>query len=133
MKKWLIFIVLGIIIVGGFLLISNKGTDSDSDGELIEVDKVIVITGENFKFIIDGVDNPEIIVNEGDKIRIEFSSTSGFHDWVVDEFNVATEKVRENDGVTIVEFVADQKGEFEYYCSVGAHREQGMFGRLVVV
>lgn len=36
------------------------------------------------------------------------------------------------DGVTSVTFVADTLGTFEYYCSVGNHRAQGMVGNLVV-
>jgi len=35
-------------------------------------------------------------------------------------------------GTTSVEFVADQEGAFEYYCSVGNHRQQGMKGTLIV-
>ena len=47
------------------------------------------------------------------------------------EFNAATEKVAA--GVSSsVEFVADKKGTFEYYCSVGQHRANGMKGKLIV-
>src|SRR3989344_5627726 len=84
--------------------------------------RVLVVTGENFKFVVDGNDNPDILVKLGDKIRIEFSSTDGFHDWVVDEFNARTEQVRPGTP-TFVEFIADKKGTFEYYCSVGSHRK----------
>lgn len=94
--------------------------------------KTFVMTGENFKFVMNGEDNPTLTVQQGDRVRIEFSSTDGFHDWVVDEFSAATEKVRPEDGVTVVEFTADQAGEFEYYCSVGSHRANGMWGTLIV-
>jgi len=93
--------------------------------------KILTVTGENFKFVIDGNDNPDILVKQGDKVRIEFTSTSGFHDWVVDEFNARTEKVRPGNA-TFVEFTADKKGTFEYYCSVGSHRANGMKGNLIV-
>jgi plastocyanin len=33
---------------------------------------------------------------------------------------------------TFIEFVANKKGKFEYYCSVGEHRAMGMKGNLVV-
>jgi len=33
---------------------------------------------------------------------------------------------------TSVTFVADKTGTFEYYCSVGNHRAQGMVGKLIV-
>jgi len=42
--------------------------------------KVFSLTGVNFKFIMDGVDNPSLNVNKGDRVRIDFQSTQGFHD-----------------------------------------------------
>ena len=94
--------------------------------------KTFVVTGENFKFVVNGASNPDIKVNKGDRVRIEFTSTKGFHDWVVDEFDVATKQVRDSDGMTYVEFIADKIGTFEYYCSVGQHRANGMKGNLIV-
>ena len=80
---------------------------------------------------MDGQESPELRVKQGDTVRIEFTSTGGFHDWTVDEFNAATDRV--NTGATAtVEFVAGEKGTFEYYCSVGNHRAGGMKGNLVV-
>jgi len=31
-----------------------------------------------------------------------------------------------------VTFVADKAGEYEFYCSVGQHRANGMVGKLIV-
>ena len=53
------------------------------------------------------------------------------HDWRVDEFAAATAIVQPGQE-DAVEFVADQAGTFEYYCSVGQHRQQGMVGKLIV-
>ena len=89
------------------------------------------LTGENFAFFMDGEEQPELHVKQGDTVRIELTSTDGFHDWVVDEFDAATDRVRTGETAT-VEFVADQTGTFEYYCSVGSHRANGMWGNLVV-
>jgi plastocyanin len=55
----------------------------------------------------------------------------GTHDFKIDEFNVATNQIPAGSS-EIVEFVADKSGSFEYYCSVGRHREMGMKGTLVV-
>ena len=93
--------------------------------------KTFIVTGDNFNFYIDGVKAPEIRVNVGDRVRIEFESIGGFHDWVVDEFDAATEKVQTG-GTTSVEFVASEAGTFEYDCSVGSHRANGMVGNLIV-
>ena len=88
--------------------------------------KEFTITGSNFKF-----SEQEIRVNEGDTVKINFTSTGGFHDWVADEFNAKTEQVNPGKSTT-VEFVANKKGEFEYYCSVGNHKAMGMIGKLIV-
>jgi len=89
------------------------------------------LSGENFKFTMDGQTAPELRVKKGDKVRIEFTSIGGFHDWKVDEFDVATDRVNTGESAA-VEFTASQAGTFEYYCSVGNHRAQGMVGKLIV-
>ena len=78
-----------------------------------------------------GYSMEEIKVKQGDTVTINLTNSGGLHDWVVDEFDAATEKISEG-GNTSVTFVADKKGTFEYYCSVGAHRAQGMVGNLIV-
>lgn len=90
-----------------------------------------VVTGENFKFLMDGEENPDLNVKLGDKVRIEFTSTDGFHDFVIWDFNAGTERVWATNS-TSVEFIADKAGTFEYYCSVGQHRDMGMKGNLIV-
>ena len=93
---------------------------------LANVSHVIDMTGKNYEFSVE-----EIRVREGDMVTINFTSESGFHDWTLDEFNVRTIGLRagESDSIT---FVVDEKGTFEYYCSIGSHRQQGMVGNLIV-
>lgn len=87
---------------------------------------VFNVTGKNFEFSVK-----EMKVKKGDTVTVNFESTGGFHDWVVDEFKAATKQV--NPGTkTSVTFVADKAGTFEYYCSVGKHRASGMVGTLIV-
>ncbi|USN54617.1 MAG: cupredoxin domain-containing protein [Candidatus Peribacteria bacterium] len=87
---------------------------------------VFEVSGRNFAYSTDTIEVPL-----GSTVTINFTSTDGFHDWVVDEFGAATEKV--NPGTpTSVTFVADKAGEYEYYCSVGQHRANGMVGKLIV-
>lgn len=105
----------------------NNSSMMDSNSEVV----VFTLTGENFAFFMDGEEAPTLTVSEGDTVRIEFTSTDGFHDFVIDEFDAATEQVMAFNS-TFVEFVADQKGTFEYYCSVGQHRQNGMVGTLIV-
>jgi plastocyanin len=88
--------------------------------------KVFTVKGVNY-----GYDVKEIKVKKGDTVTINFISSDGFHDWVVDEFKAATKKVQPGTP-TSVTFVADKQGTFEYYCSVGQHRVHGMVGKLIV-
>lgn len=85
------------------------------------------ITGNNYSF-----SESNIYVSLGDTVTINFESTEWTHDWKIDEFDAATDVVTSADGVTSVTFVVDTLGTFEYYCSVGNHRAQGMVGNLVV-
>jgi plastocyanin len=105
---------------GGEMVADDNAQPAESDMQTFEV------SGVNFAFSTE-----EIRVKKGDKVKIVFTSESGFHDWVVDEFNAATEQIKAGN-TTSVEFVADKTGNFEYYCSVGQHRAQGMVGRLIV-
>ena len=85
-----------------------------------------IVLGNSFKF------NPaEIRVRKGDTVRIVFKNEGGMHNWVLDEFNAGTKTLQSGQTDTI-EFVANKTGTFEYYCSVGNHRQMGMVGKLIV-
>lgn len=105
------------------LLDADMSVDADVSAD---ADVTVDITGTNYAF-----DVTEIRVTEGDVVTVNFTSAEGFHDWMVDEFDASTARVQAG-GVTSVTFTADQAGTFEYYCSVGDHRAQGMVGTLVV-
>ncbi len=89
--------------------------------------KTFTVTAGNFKYDVD-----QITVNKGDKVRIVFKNSEGFHDWVVDEFEGGRTKQIAAGAEETIEFVADEAGTFEYYCSVGKHRAMGMKGTLTV-
>lgn len=101
----------------------------------VSIDAPVEATGEEVSFNIDafnfGYSQETLRVKKGDTVTITLTSTDGFHDWVVDEFGAETSKIRDGE-TTSVTFVADQTGEFEYYCSVGSHRQMGMVGTLIV-
>lgn len=103
---------------------ASEGVDADRP---VDPDAVVIdISGRNFEF-----DTKEIKVQEGDTVVINFTSTDGFHDWTVDEFDAKTARVATGN-TSSVTFVADAKGTYEYYCSVGSHRANGMVGTLIV-
>lgn len=157
--KWLsIFIIAVVVLGGGWYLLnqntgSSEGTENteesmmeeggemmggsntsgtggsmmeDGTGMVDNPDVTVELTGKNFAF-----SKNEIRVKKGQTVKVVFTSEGGFHDWKVDEFNAATAQVN-TDGTSSVTFVADKAGEFEYYCSVGSHRQMGMVGKLIV-
>lgn len=104
----------------------NYGTQPEngsfSQSEQVKID----LAAKNYAF-----SQTEIRVHEGDIVNINLTSEQGFHDWVLDEFQAATNQISAGQ-TSIITFVANQKGTFEYYCSVGEHRKMGMVGTLIV-
>lgn len=72
-----------------------------------------------------------IEVKKGQKVRVVFKSVDMMHDFNVDELKIKSEIVKSGSTSTF-EFTADQVGKFEYYCSVGQHRQNGQIGTLIV-
>lgn len=97
-----------------------------TDSSITKQVKEFTVTGSSFKF-----DVPEIKVNKGDTVKITFKNAGGFHDFVIDEFNVKTKQGNGPSEETVT-FVADKAGEFAFYCSVGQHRSLGMEGKFIV-
>ncbi len=91
--------------------------------EIIEIE----VTSSGFRFT-----PREIRVALGSTVQITYVNGGGRHDWVLDEFDAATAVIGARQSETI-EFVADEAGEFEFYCSVGGHRAAGMYGAFIVV
>ncbi len=105
---------------------STVSTSTSSVPTATTTPKVLTVTGSNFAFA-----PTQLTVKKGETVTINFENTGGLHDWKIDEFNAATKKINggQTDSVT---FVADKAGSFEYYCSVGTHRQMGMRGTLIV-
>ena len=133
-------IVIVLIIVGGFYYMNSKKpaelnptstpTPTPVANTSTEADKVAVkkftVEGSNYKFM------PNILsVKKGDNVTIVFKNVGGTHNFRIDEFDVATKQIKGGAEET-VQFVADEVGSFEYYCSVGTHRAMGMKGMLTV-
>ena len=88
------------------------------------------------EFTVDGFEMgfsmKTITVKKGDTVKITLTNSGKMmHDWVVDEFNAKTKRIKNGETDTTT-FVADKAGTYEYYCSVGQHRANGMKGSLIV-
>ena len=107
--------------------ISGQASES-TDDNAPETSGNVTFNIDSFSF---GYSMEEIRVKEGDTVTINLTNSGGMHDWVVDEFSAATDVIPAG-GATSVTFVAGKAGTYEYYCSVGNHRERGMVGTLIV-
>lgn len=126
--KYVIIIVLVVIAIGASFVFSQKEQEfvTTSNAVVNEDIQTFDIKGLDYDY-----DVKEIRVKLGSTVKINFTNTEGFHDLVIDEFNAATKQIPVNQSETIT-FVADKAGTFEYYCSVGKHRANGMWGKLIV-
>ncbi|MEK7176828.1 MAG: plastocyanin/azurin family copper-binding protein [Patescibacteria group bacterium] len=157
-NKLIVALLILLVLTGGFLLFKNKSVAPTE----IEVENTMPVPGSEVDEMIVGnesapvpspapsatsltpavkeftVDNEmfsfkpsSLTVNKGDTVKITFRNTGGTHDLKIDEFKAATRLLSTGEQQTIT-FVADKAGSFEYYCSVGNHRAQGMWGTLTV-
>lgn len=138
----IIILIITIVVIGGIWYINkadspidtaaigkestNNSSNTANEDTVAKGVKTFDISGKNFSF-----SQTAIRVKKGDKVRINFKSIDGYHDWVINKFNAGTSRVQTGD-TTSVEFIAKDKGTFEYYCSVGSHRQLGMVGKLIV-
>lgn len=77
-------------------------------------------------------DQKEVVARVGDLVSINLTNGGAMpHDVVIDELGVKSEMLQPG-GATTVQFRVDQPGTYEFYCSVGNHRAQGMVGKLIV-
>ncbi len=140
--KYIIIAIIIALIGWGAYAVTNKneaeigGVQPETPAENTDAASGIQIDEREVKtFIVKGggfyFDPSTIEVNEGDTVRIVFENSGGTHDWVIDEFNARTKVLSAGQSETI-EFFANKKGSFEYYCSVGTHRQMGMKGTLIV-
>jgi plastocyanin len=119
MKRLKILISLLIIIAFIGCVGQNSGSDTVSVKEL---------TGrlENFKI------RPSTITpNQGDFVRLIVQNNEGEHNIFIEDYNLKTE-IREAPDTQVIEFLADEKGNFDFWCEVRDHREKGMEGFLIV-
>lgn len=133
MKKFLLIAVSGLLLAGYFLLPQKKEEVKETKKETTEAvqtqvvaDRTVEIKGLNFSY-----DLKEIKVKKGEKVAIQFTNTEGFHDFVIDELNVRTQKISEGKSETVL-IPTDKTGVYAYYCSVGQHRKMGMEGKLII-
>lgn len=103
-----------------------QGSSATGTGSTM-VQQEFTVEGGNFFFKPN-----ELKVKKGKPVTVVFKNTEGFHDFVIDEIAGAkTNRIQTGTSETIT-FTPDKAGSFEFYCSVGSHRQMGMKGTLIV-
>lgn len=133
MNKLIGLIVIGLVLVGGIMLFNkNKMAKKEETTKQITqaasstAVKEFTMTAKRWAF-----DPPVITVKQGDKVKLKITSIDVTHGFALPDFDVKIDLVPNQEQV--VEFTADKKGEFTFFCSVmcGAGH-QDMKGKLVV-
>jgi heme/copper-type cytochrome/quinol oxidase subunit 2 len=139
MKKKILMIIMAFLMV--FALAACGSSDDKESGKETETTTVtpkeektpekIEPTGNvvevNVKMTNFQFDTKEIKAKAGDTIKLTVANETGGHGFAIDEFGVDVK------GGETVEFIADQKGEFEYYCSLMCGTgHDNMVGKLIV-
>lgn len=154
MKKLLLLGILVLVLGGGYYVMKGQKTVAPVENAMpvlgtTGVEEMVVeeeSTGSSEKMMEKGVAKEftveasefafslkTITVKKGDMVKITLTNSGKMsHDWVVDEFTGVKMKQIKNGETDTITFVADTSGTFEYYCSVGQHRKNGMVGKLIV-
>lgn len=132
-------VVVALLVIVGVVAFRNSGKSPSANPNQVPSSEtnmeITAPTGETREFVVNGskfsFDPAEMSVNRGDTVKITYKNMDGTHDFVLDEFSVKT-NILELGQEEVVTFIADKSGTFEYYCSVGNHRQMGMVGKLTV-
>ena len=134
-------ILLGLI---GAVLITSGCMDStqeepvddmdmpeESGGSEVSADRTVTISGG------PGIEynTSEVNVEAGETVRFIYTHEGGRHDLVLEENGqrVAGTEVLTTEGATgSFTYTFEEGGNYQFYCSVGTHRAQGMEGNIVL-
>ncbi len=137
-----------LIVILGFIFFKNKTIapteleeNSGAVSNMVPVEgsnvpEMVVTQGAVREFVVESGSYyfaPKTLsVKEGETVKITLRNKGGYHDLKLDEFGVATKILKTAGEEDTVTFVASKKGTFQYYCSIGDHRQMGMVGTITV-
>ena len=154
---WVTVSLIILVLVGGFFLFKEGFSSSSGESEGIvvidkppqeessslEIEEEITLDDETnqdevvqtkeFDIIAKQWDfSPNTItVNEGDNVILNIESIDVTHGFVISDFGVSEQLVSGN--TVKIEFVADKKGTFSFFCNVFCGSgHSGMRGTLIV-
>ena len=79
-----------------------------------------------------GYSSSSLNAKVGQEVTVTLNNTgTGSHNFVIDALSVNSGVISGGETTTFT-FTPDQAGSFEFYCSIGSHKNMGMLGTLVV-
>ena len=79
-----------------------------------------------------GYSSSSLNAKVGQEVTVTLNNTgTGSHNFVIDALGVNSGVISGGETTTFT-FTPDQAGSFEFYCSIGSHKNMGMLGTLVV-
>ncbi|PIN87334.1 cytochrome C oxidase subunit II [Candidatus Woesearchaeota archaeon CG10_big_fil_rev_8_21_14_0_10_44_13] len=120
--KWLRFNMKKMILILVVLLLAGCAKNASTGQAVTDVDGVKEYDVDAFRF---SYTPDEIRVKQGDDVRININNVDTPHGIMIPDFNA--------EGENTVEFTADKKGEFAWYCLIpcGSGHMQ-MRGKIIV-
>ena len=137
MNKFIRLLIIGLLVVGGILLFNQNKPPSKQEKVLSQTTTIPTATSSSpvkeFSMIAKQFqfDPAVITVKQDDKVKLKIKSIDVAHGFALPDFGV-NQNLEPGKEVT-VEFTADKKGEYPFYCSVicgQGHKE--MTGKLVI-
>jgi len=149
-KLYLFFVIIsGLVLSACTNENSLSGNVDNNDHAIAEASSAITVNftlktiAEDGKLAyigiggdIDGVVNPDLIVQPGSVVQITLVNGDGMvHDLFLPDFNANTGYVKKiGDQAEIIFEVGDrQPGSYVYYCTLPGHRNAGQEGKLVII
>lgn len=132
MNKITGLIIVGLLVVGGIFVfnqkkpVMNQKLTTETTTTVMNSVKEFTVTAKSWAF------EPEVItVKQGDKVKLKIKSIDVTHGFALPDFDVKIDLVPNKEET--VEFTADKKGEFTFFCSVMCGEgHMDMKGKLVV-
>lgn len=126
MNKIAGLIIIGFLVIGGIFVFNQKKPVMKEESTTTTPVKEFSMIAKEWQF------NPSTVnVKQGDKVRLKIKSIDVAHGFSLLDFNVNENLEPEKE--VVVEFIADKKGEFSFFCSVFCGEgHSGMKGKLIV-
>ncbi len=105
----------------------DQASEETDEETASQADREITITGgPGTSYDVD-----EVEVEEGETVQFTYVHEGGTHDLVLErdgERVAGTEVLSESGAEESFTYTFEEEGEYQFYCSVGTHRQSGMEG-----